>query len=65
MARSLGLSDDLAAYVQEVGTRLTPEQHALREATRGMRGAGMQIGPDQGHTESRRPRLVRGRRDVV
>ncbi len=48
MARSLGLSDELAAYVQQVGTRLVPAQEGLREATRGMRGAGMQIGADQG-----------------
>jgi len=48
MARSLGLSDDLYAYVQQVGTRLTPAQEGLRAATRGMNSAGMQIGPDQG-----------------
>ena len=48
MARSLGLSDDLYAYVQQVGTRLTPAQEGLRAATRGMKAAGMQIGPDQG-----------------
>ena len=48
MARNLGLSDDLTAYVQAVGTRLVPAQEGLRDATRGHRGAGMQIGPDQG-----------------
>jgi predicted O-methyltransferase YrrM len=48
MARSLGLSDELYAYVQQVGTRVAPAQQGLREATRGMQGAGMQIGADQG-----------------
>jgi caffeoyl-CoA O-methyltransferase len=48
MARSLGLSEDLAAYVQAMGTRLAPAQEGLRDATRGMKGAGMQIGADQG-----------------
>ena len=53
MARNLGLPDELAAYVQEVGTRLTPAQHGLREATRGRSGAGMQIGADQGQFSCR------------
>lgn len=48
MARNLGLPDDLAAYVQQVGTRLVPAQEGLRDATRGHRAAGMQIGADQG-----------------
>jgi predicted O-methyltransferase YrrM len=48
MARNLALPDDLAAYVQQVGTRLVPAQEGLRAATRGHRGAGMQIGADQG-----------------
>ncbi len=48
MARNLGLPDDLAAYVQTVGTRLVPAQEGLRAATKGLRGAGMQIGADQG-----------------
>ena len=48
MARSLGLSDELVAYVQQVGTRLAPAQESLRAATRGMTAAGMQIGADQG-----------------
>jgi predicted O-methyltransferase YrrM len=48
MARNLGLPDPLADYVQQVGTRLHPAQHGLREATRGHRAAGMQIGADQG-----------------
>ena len=48
MARNLGLPDDLAAYVEKIGTRLTPAQRGLREATRGHRAALMQIGPDQG-----------------
>lgn len=48
MARSLGLSDELAAYVAAMGTRPTPAQEGLRAATKGMRGAGMQIGADQG-----------------
>ena len=48
MVKSLGLSDVLYAYVQEVGTRLAPAQEGLRAATAGMEAAGMQIGADQG-----------------
>jgi caffeoyl-CoA O-methyltransferase len=48
MARGIGLSEELAAYVSEVGSRPSPAQLGLREATRGRRGAGMQIGADQG-----------------
>ena len=48
MVKSLGLSDALYAYVQEVGTRLAPAQEGLRAATAGMKAAGMQIGADQG-----------------
>ena len=48
MVKSLGLSDVLYAYVQEVGTRLAPAQEGLRAATAGMKAAGMQIGADQG-----------------
>ena len=48
MARHLAMSDELAAYVEEMGARLAPAQHGLREATRGHRAAGMQIGADQG-----------------
>ena len=35
-------------YVVAVGTRETALQRALRDETRAMPGAGMQIGPDQG-----------------
>lgn len=48
MARSLGLSDELFAYVQQVGTRLAPAQESLRAVTHDMTAAGMQIGADQG-----------------
>ena len=48
MARYLQMNDLLDQYVRDVGTRMTPAQHGLREATRGERGAGMQIGADQG-----------------
>jgi predicted O-methyltransferase YrrM len=48
MARYLQMNDALDQYVRDVGTRMTPAQHGLREATRGRRGAGMQIGADQG-----------------
>ncbi|MCW3475034.1 class I SAM-dependent methyltransferase [Limobrevibacterium gyesilva] len=42
------MTDALAAYVAERGTRESDAQRGLRAATRGRPGAGMQIGPDQG-----------------
>jgi predicted O-methyltransferase YrrM len=48
MARYLQMNDALDQYVRDVGTRMSPAQHGLRAATRGRRGAGMQIGADQG-----------------
>ncbi|HET9580842.1 MAG TPA: class I SAM-dependent methyltransferase [Usitatibacter sp.] len=46
--RSLGLGEPLYAYVAAHAAREHPVLAELREATRGMRHAGMQIGPDQG-----------------
>jgi caffeoyl-CoA O-methyltransferase len=48
MSRNLPITDALAAYIEAVGTRLTPAERGLRAATRGRPGAGMQIGADQG-----------------
>jgi predicted O-methyltransferase YrrM len=62
MARNLALPDDLAAYVEAVGTRLSPAQQGLRAATRGHRGAGMQIGADQGQLMALLVRLMGVRR---
>jgi predicted O-methyltransferase YrrM len=42
------LPPELAVYVQRQGLREHPEATALRERTRGMPGAGMQISPEQG-----------------
>lgn len=46
--RTLNLSDDLVAYVLEVGVREHPVLAALRRRTADLPQHGMQIGPDQG-----------------
>ncbi len=48
MGRYLDMTDELAAYVLETGTRETPQQAELRHATRRGSHAGWQIGADQG-----------------
>ena len=62
MVKSLGLSEALYAYVQEVGTRMVPAQEGLRAATAGMKAAGMQIGADQGQFMGFLMRLIGVRR---
>jgi predicted O-methyltransferase YrrM len=46
--RTLGLSDELVAYLQRYGVREHPALARLRERTAPMEMASMQIGPDQG-----------------
>jgi caffeoyl-CoA O-methyltransferase len=45
---SLGLSDDLTAYVRQVGVREPPILARLREETAALPEHGMQIAPEQG-----------------
>jgi O-methyltransferase len=47
-AKTLQLSGRLHAYLVGNSLRETPVQRALRAATRGIPGAGMQIAPEQG-----------------
>ena len=47
-ARLLPLTEHLRDYLLSVSLRETPAQAALREATRSVRGALMQISPEQG-----------------
>jgi predicted O-methyltransferase YrrM len=46
--RTLFLPDRLHRYLLDHSLRETPVQRALRKATLGLRGAGMQISPEQG-----------------
>jgi predicted O-methyltransferase YrrM len=46
--RSIGLSDELAAYVAKVGAREPDVLARLREETASLPQHGMQIGPDEG-----------------
>ena len=62
MARHLTLTDELFDYVRAFGTRETPAQAGLRAATVGRRGAGMQIGADQGAFMAFLVRLIGARR---
>jgi predicted O-methyltransferase YrrM len=62
MSRHLPLSDELSAYVREVGTRETEIQRGLRAATAGRRNAMMQIGADQGQVMAFLVRLIGARR---
>jgi predicted O-methyltransferase YrrM len=62
MARHLNLTDELFDYVRAFGTRETPAQIGLRAATVGRRGAGMQIGADEGAFMAFLVRLIGARR---
>jgi caffeoyl-CoA O-methyltransferase len=62
--RTLDLDDTLYAYLVAHGVREHPAQTALREATRGMPHAMMQIGPEQGALMAMLARLVGARRAI-
>ncbi|MSO64295.1 MAG: SAM-dependent methyltransferase [Alphaproteobacteria bacterium] len=47
-SRSLGLTQELAAYLQRVAVRDSDVQRRLREETAQHKAAGMQISPEQG-----------------
>jgi len=60
-ARPTALTDALRAYLLETAVSETPEQAALREATRALPQAGMQIAPEQGQLLRLLVRLVGAR----
>ena len=63
MPRYLTMTDRLADYVRDIGTRETETQRELRAVTQaGQRDAGMQIGPDQGQVMAFLVRLIGARR---
>ena len=62
MPRYLTMTDELADYVRDAGTRETETQRELRAATVGHPGAMMQIGPDQGQVMAFLVRLIGARR---
>jgi O-methyltransferase len=63
MPRYLTMTDQLADYVRETGTRETETQRELRAVTQsGQRDAGMQIGADQGQVMAFLVRLIGARR---
>jgi predicted O-methyltransferase YrrM len=63
-ARTLALTDALAAYLVAHSVRETPVQRALRRATQRLPAANMQTAPEQGALLQVLVRLVRGRRCV-
>lgn len=63
-SRTLPLDDHLYDYLVAHGVREHPVLGELREATRGLAGAGMQIGPDQGQFMALLARLVDARRTI-
>jgi len=62
--RSLPLSNQLQAYVDQHGAREHPVQAELRAATAGMKHALMQIGPDQGALMALLVKLTGARRTI-
>lgn len=62
--RYLPLDDPLYDYVLRHGVRESPEQAALREATRSVPHAGMQIAPEQGALMAMLVRLMGARRAI-
>jgi len=60
--RSLGLSEPLYRYVVDHSGPEHPVLGELREATAGMKHAGMQIGVDQGRLMALLVKLVGARR---
>jgi len=62
--RTIGLSDELAAYVVEVGTREPDVLARLREETAALPQHGMQIAPDEGAFLSILVELIGARRCI-
>ncbi|MEQ8397086.1 class I SAM-dependent methyltransferase [Thalassobaculum sp.] len=62
--RTLSLDDTLYTYVNEVGGREPEVGRKLREKTRGMPTAGMQIAPDQGNALALLVELLGARRAI-
>lgn len=62
--RTLALDDRLYAYVTDIGGREPEAGRRLREATRALPNAGMQIAPDQGNALALLVELIGARRAV-
>jgi caffeoyl-CoA O-methyltransferase len=62
--RNVKLDARLYAYLQEHSLRELPVQRELREATAGMKHAGMQISPEQGQFMQLLARIVNARRAI-
>jgi caffeoyl-CoA O-methyltransferase len=60
--RSIGLTESLEAYIRTVSLREPDVLRRLREETAAMRGAGMQISPEQGQFMALLARLIGARR---
>ena len=60
--RSIGLSEELHAYLLSVGVREPEVLRALRDETAKMPNAGMQIAPEEGATLAMLVRLIGARR---
>src|SRR3954470_14950165 len=61
---SLGLGDDLSAYLRDVGGREDADLAALRQATATHPQAGMQISPEQGQLLMLLVELIGARRTI-
>ena len=62
--RTLNLDERLYQYLLDHSVREHPVQRELREATRGMPHAGMQIGPEQGQFMALLVKLLGARRTI-
>jgi predicted O-methyltransferase YrrM len=62
--RNVKLDDRLYAYLQENSLREHPVLRELREATAGMKHAGMQIAPEQGQLMALLARAVNAKRAI-
>jgi len=62
--RNTPLDDRLRDYLVAHSAREVPAQTGLREATRGHRAAGMQIGPEQGQFLALLVKLIGARRTI-
>jgi predicted O-methyltransferase YrrM len=63
-SRDVKLDDHLYAYIREHSAREHPVLRELREATAGMKHAGMQVSPEQGQFMALLARLVKARRAI-